>query len=130
MSALRLCDRQKPKHTRNLTHQTYNLNCNSKDIQKHEHNFNSYYESVTGTQNDQEVSVVINRASTDAMARELLDKGRKYGKQFVVFESRLAYPTYVVEYTLRRDEAVASAGTEGPPIAASAEPNGSQVEGW
>ena len=62
------------------------------------------FDSVCGTEADQQVQPVQAAATGgDNMAKELLRKGDVYGKQFVVFLSNQAYPTYVVTYTVPDD---------------------------
>ena len=58
------------------------------------------HDSVTGTENDQDVIPVQMSAKKDKMAAKLLAEGNKYGKQFTIFASNLAYPAYIVSYTL------------------------------
>ena len=65
------------------------------------------FDSVCGTElNQQVLPVQMAAAEGDAMAKTLLDKGDVYGKQFVVFETYQAYPTYVVTYVLPKDSAI------------------------
>ena len=65
------------------------------------------FDSVCGTElNQQVLPVQMAAAEGDAMAKTLLDKGDVYGKQFVVFETYQAYPTYVVTYALPKDSAI------------------------
>ena len=62
------------------------------------------FHSVCGTESHQRVPPVKYFAARgDRMAKELLQKGDVYGKQFVVFESYQAYPMYVVTYTCPDD---------------------------
>ena len=65
------------------------------------------FDSVSGTEKNQRVVPVKFHARTrgDNLARFLLDKGDVYGKQFVVFLSCQAYPSYVVTYTYNEDSA-------------------------
>ena len=60
--------------------------------------------SVRGTESDLKVVPVQAAAlAGDHMAKTLLRNGSKYGEQFVVFQSKFAYPAYIVTYTMGSD---------------------------
>ena len=64
----------------------------------------SGFDPVCGTEwNQQKLPVKSAATRGDRMAKTLLREGNKYGKQFVVFLSRQAYPAYVVTYTYSTD---------------------------
>ena len=71
------------------------------------------FDSVCGTEADQQVAPVQAAATGgDNMAKVLLRKGDVYGRQFVVFLSNQAYPTYVVTYTVPNGFVVSSSPTQ------------------
>ena len=60
--------------------------------------------SVRGTEFDlKEPPVQAAALAGNHMAQTLLRNGSKYGEQFVVFQSKLAYPAYIVTYTMGSD---------------------------
>ena len=57
--------------------------------------------SVRGTESDLKVPPVqLAAMKGDRMAQVLLRNGSEYGEQFVVFQSKFAYPAYVITYTM------------------------------
>ena len=71
------------------------------------------FDSVCGTEGDQQVVPVQTAATAgDNMAKVLLRKGDVYGKQYVVYLSNQAYPTYVVTYTVPNSFVVSSSPTQ------------------
>ena len=60
----------------------------------------SGFDSVSGTESDQQVPPVQVLAGRDTMAKELVDNGHRYGRQYVVFDNKQSYPAYVVTYTV------------------------------
>lgn len=74
------------------------------------------YDSVTGTENDQDVIPVRISAQQDKMAAKLLAEGSKYGKQFAIYASNLAYPAYIVSYTLDERPKMQRAEPTAPPV--------------
>ena len=57
---------------------------------------------------DQKILPVQRAASAlggvDLMAKRLLENGHRFGRQFVVFQPKYAYPMYVVTYQLPEKE--------------------------
>ena len=47
------------------------------------------------------------QAKQDHLAKRLLQNGNRFGRQYVVFQARHAYPAYVVKYSLEPDTAIA-----------------------
>ena len=63
--------------------------------------------SVRGTESDLKVLPVQMAAKNgDRMAQVLLRNGSEYGEQFVVFQSKFAYPAYVITYNMSSSSTV------------------------
>ena len=61
--------------------------------------------SVRGTEKDLKVPP-LEFAVGDDMAQVLFQNGSEYGEQFVVFQSKFAYPAYVITYTMSSSSTV------------------------
>ena len=55
----------------------------------------------------------------DRLAKKILQNGNRFGRQYVVFQARHAYPAYVVKYSLVPDDAI----TELPVVKVKSSPH-------